>query len=95
MFPTDQPTAASALPTPAEAGTPGFFTGGNPASGTPATVVDPDWLNMVQTELINVVTAAGLTPSKTTYNQVVTAIRTMFIRTASVWRVRRTPRRWL
>jgi hypothetical protein len=78
MFPTDQATAASALPTPAAAGTPGFFTGGNPAAGTPATVVDPDWLNMIQQELINVVEAGGLTPSKTTYNQVLTALQTLF-----------------
>jgi hypothetical protein len=75
MFPTDQSTAASSLPTPAAAGTPGFFTGGNPASGIPATVVDPDWLNMIQQELINIVDAGGITPSKTTYTQVLSAIK--------------------
>lgn len=75
MFQTDQPTAVSALPTPASAGTPGFFTGGNPVSGQPATLVDADWLNMLQTELINVVAAGGLTPSKTTYTQVRDAIK--------------------
>lgn len=77
MFPIDQSTAASSLPTPAAAGTPGFFTGGNPASGTPATVVDPDWLNMIQQELINIVDAGGETPSKTTYNQVLLAIKAL------------------
>ncbi|MFL9907359.1 gp53-like domain-containing protein [Paraburkholderia sp. RL17-337-BIB-A] len=75
MFPTDQPTAVSTLPTPASAGTPGFFTGGNPAGGQPATLVDADWLNMLQQELLNIVTAGGLTPSKTTYNQVLSAIK--------------------
>ncbi len=75
MFPTDQPTAVSSIPTPAAAGTQGFFTGGNPGSGEPATIVDADWLNMIQQELVNVVTAAGLTPSKTTYTQVLSAIR--------------------
>lgn len=78
MFQTDQSTAVSSLPTPATAGTPGFFTGGNPGAGQPATIVDNDWLNMIQTELINVVEAAGETPSKTTYNQVLAAITQMF-----------------
>jgi hypothetical protein len=41
----------------------------------PATIVDPDWLNMVMMELINVVIASGQTPSKTTYNQVMLAIK--------------------
>jgi hypothetical protein len=77
MFQTDQSTAASSLPTPSAAGTPGFFTGGNPASGTPATVVDPDWLNMIQQELINIVDAGGETPSKTAYNQVLSAIKAL------------------
>ncbi|WP_213761826.1 hypothetical protein [Caballeronia sp. dw_19] len=77
MFQTDQPTAATSLPTPATAGTPGFFTGGNPAAGTPATILDSDYMNMLMLELINVVTAAGLTPSKTAYNQVLLAIRAM------------------
>jgi hypothetical protein len=77
MFQTDQPTAANTLPTPATAGTQGFFTNGNPASGVAATIVDADWLNMVQQELINIITAVGLTPSKTTYNQVLQAIRTI------------------
>jgi hypothetical protein len=77
MFATDQQTAVSAIPTPAPAGTQGYFTGGNPAAGEPATIVDADWLNMIQQELINVVKAAGGTPSKTNYNQVVTAITTL------------------
>lgn len=75
MYQTDQSTAASSLPTPAAAGTQGFFTGGNPAEGEAATILDADWLNMVQAELINIVEAAGETPSKTTYNQVLTAIK--------------------
>lgn len=75
MFQTDQPSAVSALPTPAPAGSQGYFTNGNPGTGQAATVVDADWLNMLQSELINVVLAAGLTPSKTVYNQIITAIR--------------------
>ncbi|MEX3908594.1 hypothetical protein AB4Y33_34925, partial [Paraburkholderia sp. BR14319] len=75
MFAIDQQTAASALPAPSAAGTPGYFTGGNPATAEPATILDPDWCNMVQEELLNIVAAGGLTPSKTTYNQVLTAIK--------------------
>lgn len=75
MFQIDEATAASSLPTPATAGTQGYFTNGNPAGGVPATIVDADWLNMIQQELINIVQAAGEMPSKTTYNQVLLAIK--------------------
>lgn len=40
------------------------FTEGNPGAGTPATVVTDDWMNMVQRELVALVAAAGLTPTK-------------------------------
>jgi hypothetical protein len=75
MYQTDQPTASNTLPTPAPAGTQGYFTNGNPATGVPPTIVDADWLNMMMMELINVVLAAGETPSKTTYNQVALAVK--------------------
>ncbi|MEK6420033.1 MAG: hypothetical protein V4801_10530 [Burkholderia gladioli] len=77
MFRTDQTTAVTAIPAPSAAGTPGYFTGGNPATGQAATILDADWLNMVQEELMNVVTAAGLTPSKTVYTQLLSAIRAL------------------
>jgi hypothetical protein len=75
MYQTDQSSAVESLPEPATAGTQGFFTGGNPVSGEAATILDADFLNMTMMELINIVEAAGLTPSKTTYNQVLSAIR--------------------
>ncbi|KVS52262.1 hypothetical protein WK39_26750 [Burkholderia cepacia] len=75
MFRTDQTTAVTSLPVPAAAGTPGYFTGGNPATGQAATILDADWLNMVQEELMSILAAAGISPSKTTYNQVLTAIQ--------------------
>ncbi|BCF96644.1 hypothetical protein PPGU19_012130 [Paraburkholderia sp. PGU19] len=75
MFQTDQATAAASLPTPAAAGTQGFFTNGNPSTGVAATILDADFMNMVMLELANVVTGAGLTLSKTTYNQVLAAIK--------------------
>ncbi|RDK01616.1 hypothetical protein [Paraburkholderia lacunae] len=75
MFQTDQATAATVLPTPAAAATQGYFTNGNPGTGVPATILDADFLNMTMMELVNIVTAAGLTLSKTTYNQVLLAIK--------------------
>ena len=75
MYQTAQATAPNTLPAPAAAGTQGYFTNGNPATGVAPTIVDADWLNMIQQELINIVTAAGITPSKTVYNQVLSAIK--------------------
>jgi hypothetical protein len=73
-FRIDDPSAAVALPTPEAAGTEGYFTEGNPGSGVPATLMRASFLNMLQEEVRNVVTAAGLTPSKTTYTQLRDAI---------------------
>lgn len=75
MFRIDDATAATALPAPEAAGTEGYFTEGNPTAGTPATNVRGSWLNMIQEELRAIVVAGGLTPSKTTYNQVLSAIK--------------------
>ena len=75
MFQTDQATAATSLPAPAAAGTPGYFTNGNPSTGVAATILDADFMNMVMMELANVVTGAGIALSKTTYNQVLSAIK--------------------
>ncbi len=84
MFRTDQTTAVSALPVPANAGTPGYFTGGNPATGQAATILDADWLNMVQEELMSILAAAGITPKKTVYTQVLSAIQQLFAASADV-----------
>lgn len=41
-------TAVAVLPAPpAGAGSPGFFTGGNPGTGTPATIPGYEWFNMI------------------------------------------------
>jgi len=79
MFRTDVATASATLPTPLAAGTEGFFTNGNPGTGTPATVVDADWANMVQEELYAIVLAAGLTPSKTVRTQVRDGIAALYL----------------
>lgn len=74
MYQYDDPTTVSAMPAPAAPGAPGYFTDGNAATGLPATILRSDFMNMLMEELLNVVMAAGEAPSKTTYNQVVTAI---------------------
>lgn len=71
-------TAVAVLPAPPSgAGAPGFFTGGNPGTGTPATVPGYEWFNMVQEELMSVVLAAGLTPSAASFDQLLTAIQSL------------------
>lgn len=77
MFRIDDPSAVGALPTPEAAGTEGYFTEGNPGGGVAATLVRASFLNMIQEEIRAVVVAGGLTPSKTTYNQLLTAIQNL------------------
>ncbi|HDR8944332.1 TPA: hypothetical protein QDA71_001312 [Burkholderia vietnamiensis] len=78
MYRIDDATAATSLPTPEAAGTEGYFTEGNPATGTPATKVRGSWLNMIQEELCAVLAAAGIARSKTNYNQVNSALQKMY-----------------
>ncbi|WP_175725175.1 hypothetical protein [Burkholderia ambifaria] len=78
MYRIDDATAATSLPTPEAAGTEGYFTEGNPATGTPATKVRGSWLNMLQEELCAILAAAGIARSKTTYNQVNSALQKMY-----------------
>lgn len=75
MFRIDNTSAATTLPTPAAPGTAGYFTGGDPVGGTPATIVTADWLNAVQEEITHVVEQVGLTPSKTDRTQLFQAIQ--------------------
>ena len=74
MFQIDNDTAVAVLPAPGEAGPAGFFTGGDPDASLPPTDLPADYMNMLMMELINVVNAGGLAPSKVAYNQVVLAI---------------------
>lgn len=78
MYRIDDPSASATLPTPEAALTEGYWTEGNPGTGTPATLERASWFNMVQEELRAVAVAGGLTPSKTTYNQILTALKSMF-----------------
>jgi len=67
---------ASADTAPAS-GTAQYATSGNPATGTPATVLPAYAWNMIQDEIYNVIIAAGLTPNRNAWNQLLTAIQTM------------------
>jgi hypothetical protein len=78
MYQIDASGVATSLPTPAAAGTAGYFTNGNPATATPATVLDADFFNAVMMELLNVVSAASITPTKGTNNQVLAALQALF-----------------
>lgn len=76
MHRVDSATAVDSLPAPQALGTPGFFTKGDPTVPTPATVPGPDWFNMVQEELVNVVLQAGISldTDKLDFTQVYDAI---------------------
>ena len=75
MFRTDVTTAVGSIPTPASPGTQGYFTNGNPATGSAATVVDADFLNRIQEELMTFLTAAAYTPDKQNYGQAANAVQ--------------------
>ncbi len=79
MHRVDTATAVASLPSPQAAGTPGFFTAGDPQAPTPATIPGPDWFNMIQEELYYLVTQAGVTPDedKLDFTQVHEAIAAM------------------
>ena len=74
----DVASAVTALPAPAAAGTPGYFTDGDVVGGEPATVFPADFANMLQEELMAVVLAAALAPSKTDHGQVLEALGALF-----------------
>jgi len=77
MYQIDNATASPTRPASTAAGTAGYFTDGSAVGGVPATVVPAEWLNAVQTELINAITAAGIVPSKALFNQLSSAIQSM------------------
>lgn len=72
------PTAVGTRPAPRAVTAPGYFGSGDPMTGTPATVLDRDFLNQVQEELMGVVEAAGVSPSKTDNTQLLAALRILF-----------------
>jgi len=58
-------------------GTPQYATDGNPATNVPATQWPAYAFNTLQDEIYNVIIAAGLTPNRNAWNQLLTAIQSM------------------
>lgn len=75
MYQIDNSTAAPSIPASTAQGAVGFFTDGNPATGTAPTIVPAEFLNMLMMELLGVLSAAGITPSKSSFTQLASAIR--------------------
>lgn len=86
MFWINGKTAVTTRPTPRDATSTAetFATFGDPATGLPATIMDADWINMVQSELMNVVRAAGMQPNQLDYEQLYKAIRLVIASTLGV-----------
>lgn len=61
MYRVTRATKADVKPAvPAGEGAGGFFTGGDPAGGIPATRPGYEWFNRVQEELVNIIVGAGI-----------------------------------
>ena len=84
MFNIDDSTAAAVKPAKDAAGAEGYFTPGDPGLGEAATVVEADFLNMVQDELRTIVEGAGLVPDKADDGQVFAAIQSLIADSATV-----------
>ena len=78
MHRIDSKYAVPELPEPAEAVTaPGYFQNGDEESETAGTVLDADWVNTVQEELVNVVEASGQQLEKGRRDQVLAGIKAL------------------
>jgi len=53
----------------------GLFRDGNPASGEPGTIVPAAWLNSMQSELLSVLSANGITPDPAKTTQLLDAVK--------------------
>jgi hypothetical protein len=74
MYQIDNSTVALAIPPSTAAGLAGFFTDGDPVANIAPTVLPAEFMNMLMMELLNVLAAAGVTPSKTNFTQLTLAI---------------------
>jgi hypothetical protein len=83
MHQIDNAWAIAAQPAPQPVGTPGWFQGGDDTINLLATVVDYDWANTVQAEIINVVHNAGLVLDKTNDTQLLQSIIAIIQREAT------------
>ena len=74
MHRIDGADTSVSLPTPAAAGTPGYFKKANVGAGTKGTIVTADWANSTQEEICTVIEDAGLTLDKEDNTQLNAAI---------------------
>lgn len=74
MYQIDNSSAASTIPPSTSVGLAGFFTDGDPVANIAPTVLPAEFMNMLMMELLNVLAAAGVTPSKTNFTQLTLAI---------------------
>src|SRR5471032_24280 len=85
MYQIDNSTVASSIPASTAAGLAGFFTDGDPVLNTPPTVLPAEFMNMLMMELMNVLVAAGVTPSKTSFTQLAIAISQLIRSGAAIY----------
>ncbi|MDK7601681.1 hypothetical protein QP556_11585 [Citrobacter freundii] len=79
MYHVDNSTGVPVMPqpSPVSSKTELFFTeGGN---GVPPTYPGPDWFNAIQSELLNILRAAGLDPDKMDNTQILAALKKLFL----------------
>ena len=69
-----QSGAAASAPSAPALPSAGYPTNGNPSTATAATVPGEYWFHQIGEELRTVITAAGLTPSNTVLNQLLSAL---------------------
>jgi hypothetical protein len=81
MYFVDNNSAVPVMPPvkPVSSKTPLYFTeGGN---GVPPTWPGPDWFNIFQTELLNILREAGIDPDKANHAQLIAAMKKLFVST--------------
>ncbi|EIN6833032.1 phage tail protein [Escherichia coli] len=79
MFYVDNPTGVPVMPPVAAVSslaTLYFTEGGN---GIPPTYPGPDWFNIIQSELLEILRQANIKPDKNTTDQIMTALKKLFI----------------
>ena len=79
MYHVDNSTGVPVMPqpSPVTSETALFFTeGGN---GVPPTYPGPDWFNTIQSELLNILSDAGLDPDKMDNTQILAALKKLFL----------------
>lgn len=85
MFRVDSEDSVASLPTPAAAGTPGYYSEGDPGLGIQATVVPFDHLNAIQESIIDPIEKRGITLSKTApYDKLTEAIQSFVAESGNV-----------